>query len=961
MILRFLPWLRRGAASNITTADSPSAPANAINTVSIQVNETSLQIPVSLHGPGEVRGIESTLVSRREPRPNATDHAPNYFAAIEWSDEDFPWRFTPTQATGTKSRLRPWICLVVIAKTDATRLMTIGNAPLPSMDFPLADLPNLDESHAWAHVQIVADPSESNATPSDAELRAYVDANPSRALSRLLCPRHLSPKTTYMACVVPTFEAGRLAGLGSSESVSELSPAWTQASEGQVRLPVYHHWSFTTGIAGDFEKLARQLKPVQELPSTVGTRELAIAGSLAAQLGEEARTTTMGGALRPLSAAAPKEPAWAVSSRTPIRALLNRVAEIEQGEHLESSEEGRPVVGPPLYGRWQSGQTQIAEDWQDGWFSELNTGIESRATAGLGVRIVQAIQEELVAEAWKMVGQIDQVNQLLGRAQMAQYLGQRIADKHLAPLPIGALLPVMAPAQHRTKLAAKSLRATFAEGPVSTAYASAAQRRLSRARSPLLRRWKKPSTSFSIERINAKPQRTGHRAAMVSGMVHLDAIKAIPKKTTKGVLPADLTINVVASALALSKRKPKPLIANTTATHKSASPVKKKSSPAKHTALTQDVIRKQTASLSVSAAAASNERFDLKVRDRYQAAFQTLVEKRRSIAKGEPLPSPADLPALQATLLQAIDPAHTIPARVLGRISGIEAFRAPGFESSLDPVVAKPALNIPLAPQLVADDPNWLLPGADGVPPNAVVLLESRPEFIEAFMAGANHEMHRELRWRRVPSDLTGTLLRQFWDVRGASTNYSEDQSTIAPIEDWPRANRLGENGTSSLGSRAVFLIRSELVRRFPDATLFLQKAVIRNGSRSPDPTTEPLPVAFRGMLADDSLYVGFDITIADLRAGEGWYFVIQERFGAPRFGLDAPSTSDFVGNDWTNLSWSHLKNGQPNQHVAIGEQSLSANGASWGRNAGHMAAISIRKPVRVAIHIDKLLPPSTP
>jgi len=129
---------------------------------------------------------------------------------------------------------------VVVAKTDATRLVTVGNAPLPSMEFSLNDLPNLDESHAWAHVQVVAEPSEGSATPSDAQLRAYVDAHPNRALSRLLCPRHLSPKTTYMACVVPTFEAGRLAGLGKSERVSELSPAWTSNAEGQARLPVYH-------------------------------------------------------------------------------------------------------------------------------------------------------------------------------------------------------------------------------------------------------------------------------------------------------------------------------------------------------------------------------------------------------------------------------------------------------------------------------------------------------------------------------------------------------------------------------------------------------------------------------------------------------------------------------------------------------------------------------------------------
>src|SRR5204862_5891307 len=99
-------------------------------------------------------------------------------------------------------------------------------------------------------------------------------SEPDRNLSRLVCPRRLEPETHYLACVVPTFEAGRKAGLGIDVTAADedkLSPAW-DASKPRVTLPVYYHWEFATGSGGDFETLARRLKPLAVVPDVVRRR-----------------------------------------------------------------------------------------------------------------------------------------------------------------------------------------------------------------------------------------------------------------------------------------------------------------------------------------------------------------------------------------------------------------------------------------------------------------------------------------------------------------------------------------------------------------------------------------------------------------------------------------------------------------------------------------------------------------
>ena len=71
-------------------------------------------------GPGDVTGIQAQQVIRTEPRAGVTDFEPNYLAAIDFYDEDFPWRYTPPPPDASTHRLAPWILLVVL-RTRSSR------------------------------------------------------------------------------------------------------------------------------------------------------------------------------------------------------------------------------------------------------------------------------------------------------------------------------------------------------------------------------------------------------------------------------------------------------------------------------------------------------------------------------------------------------------------------------------------------------------------------------------------------------------------------------------------------------------------------------------------------------------------------------------------------------------------------------------------------------------------------
>ena len=186
-------------------------------------------------------------------------------------------------------------------------------------------------------------------------------------------------------------------------------------------LPVYYHWEFATGSGGDFETLARPARP-QPVAADVGRRPL--------RVGTQPFGLPDGGVLQlegalvapgPLDARRRRPP----RSGTSCARCVNLAA-------------GKPVVAPPVYGRWQSARDAVPADADPpAWLRELNLDPSARAVAGLGVVVVQKAQEELVAAAWNQLGDPTAVRGVERRLEVAVAVLGSVVRRRLEPMDPG--------------------------------------------------------------------------------------------------------------------------------------------------------------------------------------------------------------------------------------------------------------------------------------------------------------------------------------------------------------------------------------------------------------------------------------------------------------------------------------------------------------------------------------------
>lgn len=474
---RFLPWSRRGLVAELRDSSAAATgPLPARGTIKLALTLSDglggAETSAAIAGPGDVVGIDLSAIVRTTPRRDASNVEPNYLVAVDFDDADFPWLLTPA-AANAQGQLRPWLALVVVEDRDGVRISPPTREPLPQLRIDSGarqELPDLEKSWAWAHTQILV------AMGSGAAAAPALQSDPDRHVSRLLCPRRLRPNAKWHACLVPAFDAGVQRGLGVTPTSETLGPAWTD--QDVITLPLYFHWSFATGPEGDFESLARRLKPfkietVDGVPS-VGTVKMhigAAGGPVDLPDGHPKRVVLMDGALRSIQQDDATLGEIATDLRAPLGALLDEIAD-PSGTDADDG-----AVGPPLYGSWPANRFAVGGANQ-GWFAELNLDPRARVAAGLGAEVVRSEQEDLMTAAWQQVGAVLQANALLSRSRLTIEAATRFHQRTIAKLPPARVLTFAAPLSDRAPMGTVTVKAAIAPTSLPDATVDPALRRL---------------------------------------------------------------------------------------------------------------------------------------------------------------------------------------------------------------------------------------------------------------------------------------------------------------------------------------------------------------------------------------------------------------------------------------------------------------------------------------------------
>jgi len=337
--------------------------------------------------------------------------------------------------------------------------------------------------------------------------------------------------------------------------------------------------------------------------------------------------------------------------------------------------------------------------------------------------------------------------------------------------------------------------------------------------------------------------------------------------------------------------------------------------------------------------------------------FNDMILQSAELGKVEPK-QPLDFQRLSDTVLDALDPRVTLPKWTWGSVKIPDWIRDQLVETFVE-AMAYPEFDFPMYQPLVKENEELFLPNIQYVEQNSITLLETNQRFIESYMVGLNHEMGRELLWREYPTDQRGSYFRQFWDVTSyldaegmSSEDLREKLKDIPELHKWPKASQLGDHDNRELNGdkqeEVVLVIRGELLKKYPNAVVYSHRAEWgRNEDGEIDLTQErnlveltPAEEAnpprhliktplYEARVEPDIHFFGFDLTACQAKGGAGeeeaevdpacvdeaitwddpgWFFVIKERPGEPRFGLDIGDGSAATSIQvWNDLSWDDI------------------------------------------------------
>ena len=145
-----------------------------------------------------------------------------------------------------------------------------------------------------------------------------------------------------------------------------------------------------------------------------------------------------------------------------------------------------------------------------------------------------------------------------------------------------------------------------------------------------------------------------------------------------------------------------------------------------------------------------------------------------------------------------------------------------------------------------------------------------------------------------------------------------------------------------------MLLVRGELLKKYPNTIVYAQRAhIFHDKNGTPDPTKDPVIVEvttqaqmdaeilfpiFRAEVEPDIRFFGFDMTPEAAKGADnpqkatddwGYYFIIQQVPGEPRFGMDVEFEPDSPNNG--NVGRSFL--GQVRERSAFHRHEHAARG----------------------------------
>ena len=921
------------------------------------------------------------------------------------------------------------------------------------------------ELWAWAHVHANVDLSnqgdEAIAGVLDKLAHTIAD-NPDLAYSRLLCPRRLEPDTAYHAFVIPVFESGRLAGLGADIPGTTVATASSWDNH-QAQFPYYHRWYFKTGDFGDFEYLVKLLQP-RPVDSRVGVRDMDVVHPGAnlppidtpASLGGVLK---LGGALRaPFATLPPPDQAqvtqydqWDLPYPHPFEsAMADRINLADDYTRNAASVvnpdgDPDPVITSPLYGRWpalvkrvlKASDGTILPDDQN-WIHRLNLDPRFRVAAGFGTVVIQANDQAYMAAAWQQVGDVLAANEKLRYAQFAMAASIGLYQRHIASLTAERQFLLTAPVHGRIMGSPTTVSALVRASVVPPVLTSGVYRRITRPSTALMNRLALAPTAPAtiVTGVNAGqwlpvPPKLAPAGAIgigdaVGAMIPANEPSWIAQLLAQypwlrflpwlillialliamgsGIVPLVIVAVLLGAPLMMLYKL---LTQWAQADVAGASIHEEQQTPASVDALptvSNFVITQPGTSFTPQPGATDSveaSNFKAGLRDVY-----TFTSVPFPVA---PRPS-LDLAALSSTVVKALDPRSTIPRRIK-QLVYLPPWLLDNMVENFTPVMAYPVFDLPMYKPLNDLSTEYFLPNINLIPNNSLTLLETNQRFIEAYMVGLNHEMARKLLWNEYPTDQRGSYFRQFWDVSlqlppNPTPAERETFRDIPELHKWSLHSSLGDHNLREQNGRPallVLVVRGELLKRYPTAVIYAQKAQwqTRNGkvdtsedralatlSQAEEDSDHPpadklrLPL-FEAKVDPDIYLIGFDLTATEAKGGTqptddaGWFFVIKERPGEPRFGMqDVSQGSKPPLVKWNDLAWvdTNVAPGgliRLNQTIALlppvlppppdpQNQSDPADAqAHWNpsTDAAELAYMLYRVPVLVAVHASRMLP----